>query len=148
MRQTIGGLCNALLHLLRRGEQDAPEEPATRKLGRRAERDAARFLQQLGYRVLERNFNCREGEIDLVVFRKGVVAFVEVRARTEPVDIDPLYTVTRRKQQRVIRAAHRYATVNNLRRENVTMRFDVIAVRYERDGSPGPIEHIENAFTA
>ena len=109
---------------------------------------AATYLRSRGFEILARNWRTGRRELDIVAREGDVVAFVEVRARTEPVDIDPLYTITRRKQQRVIRAAHRYATVNNLRREDVTMRFDVIAVRYERDGSPGPIEHIENAFTA
>ena len=126
---------------------DSDQTPR-RKLGRRAERDAAHYLQQRGYRVLERNFSCREGEIDLVVFRRGVVAFVEVRSRTEPADLDPLHTITRRKQWRVIRAAHRYATLHKLRRKDVTMRFDVMSLRYGPDGEGQGVEHIENAFTA
>jgi putative endonuclease len=96
--------------------------------------------------VLERNFRCTEGEIDLVVFRSGAVAFVEVRSRAEPVGLDPLLTVTRAKQRRIIRAAHRYAAQRRLQDEDVVMRFDVITVRYSPDGKPTNIQHIEDAF--
>ncbi len=133
-----------LKHLLARGQTS---ETPQRRLGRRAEGEAARFLKKKGYRILERNFRCREGEIDLVVFKSGVVAFVEVRSRTEPVGLDPLYTVTRRKQQRLIRAAQQYMSLRDLHGEDVVLRFDVVALRYARSGTVAQITHIEGAFT-
>jgi len=117
-----------------------------RKLGERGERDAARLLRKKGYRILERNFRCRDGEIDLVAFKDGVVAFVEVRSCTEPALLDPLESVTRTKQQRFVRAARRYATLHGLHEQALVLRFDVFALHY----GPGPILkdalHIQDAF--
>ena len=116
------------------------------RLGRRAERDAARLLKRDGYAILEHGFRCREGEIDLVAFKEGVVAFVEVRSRAEPSALDPLETVTRAKRGRLVRAAHRYAALHGLWREEVGMRFDVVALRYGPDGSLAGAQHIQDAF--
>ena len=126
------------------GQRQAPT-PET-ELGQKGERTAARFLRRQGYRVLERNFRCTAGEIDLVVFRDGVIAFVEVRSRMAPAQVDPMSTVTRSKQQRLIRAAHRYAALHNLHREDVVLRFDVVAVLFDVGGRPNDVRHVENAF--
>jgi len=125
--------------------QRQPPTPET-ELGQKGERTAARFLKREGYRVLERNFRCTGGEIDLVVFRDGVIAFVEVRSRVAPAQVDPMSTVTRPKQQRLIRAAHRYAALHNLHREDVVLRFDVVAVLFDGRGRPDDVRHVENAF--
>ena len=53
------------------------------QLGRRGERVAARLLKSKGYRILTRNWTITQGEVDLVAFRDGVVAFVEVRSQTQ-----------------------------------------------------------------
>jgi len=118
-----------------------------RRLGQRAEKDAARFLKGKGYTILQRNFRLTDGEIDLVAFKDGVVAFVEVRSRTEPTDLDPLETVTHAKRQRIVRAAHHYAAFHSLSREDVTLRFDVAAVRYGPDGRLAEVQHVEDAFS-
>jgi len=69
-----------------------------------------------------------------------------VKARTEPVGLDELHTVTPAKRARLIRAAHHYATLRDLSREDVLLRFDVIAIRYHPGGSLAAIEQIEDAF--
>ncbi|MHC4789151.1 MAG: YraN family protein, partial [Planctomycetota bacterium] len=99
-----------------------------------------------GYRILERNYRVTHGEIDLVAFKDGVLAFVEVRAQTQPGMIDPLRTVTRRKQRRIIRAAQTYVAAHGLRRQDVALRFDVISVRFDEAGKPPEITHLEGAF--
>jgi len=118
----------------------------TTELGRRGEATAARLLKDKGYKILERNFRVRQGEIDLVVFRDGVLAFVEVRAQTEPAMIDPLRTITRGKQRRVIKAAQTYLTVRKFRSADVAPRFDVVTVLFDRAGRPVRTEHVEGAF--
>jgi len=117
-------------------------------VGRRGEDEALRYLRRDGYRLIERNFLCHVGEIDLIVFREGVLVFVEVRTRTEPVMVDALETVTRAKRDRVVRAAQWYARLRHLEDEDILMRFDVVAVRYRADGSLAHVEHAEDAFTA
>ena len=127
------------------GAAAAPRSPQA-LLGKRGEDQALRHLKAAGYRILERNFRWTGGEIDLVAFKDGIVAFVEVRARTEPVGLDPLWTVTRAKQRKLIRTAHRFISYHGLDREDVGFRFDVITVRYGRDGAAPEVEHITNAF--
>ncbi len=118
----------------------------TTELGRRGEKEAARYLKGEGYTILERNFRARQGEIDLVVFRDGVLAFVEVRAQTEPAMIDPLRTITRGKQRRIIKAAQTYLAANEARMADVAMRFDVVTVLFDRAGRPVRTNHVEGAF--
>ena len=141
------GLQNRLKFWMHRLLQGVPSARAPRQaLGKRAEDRAARFLRQQGYRILERNFHCPQGEIDLIAFRDGVIAFTEVRARTEPVGLDALATVTELKRRRLIRAAHAYVSFHNLTQENVDFRFDVISLRYASDGTLLQVEHIPGAF--
>jgi putative endonuclease len=116
------------------------------EVGVRGEREAARHLKRQRYTVLERNFTTGRGEIDLVVFRDGVIAFVEVRAQTAPGLIDPLETITRRKQNRVIAAARQYAAIHDLASEDVELRFDVVTVLFGRDGTDPVVNHLEGAF--
>jgi len=120
--------------------------PPHAMLGRRGEKAAARHLKRSGYAILERNYTVMEGEIDLIAFRDGTIVFVEVRSQTEPALIDPLRTVNRRKQSRVIRAAKHYASVHRLDAEDVELRFDVIRVLFgPRRGEP-KLTHVEAAF--
>jgi putative endonuclease len=123
-----------------------PPSPPRQELGRRGEDEALRYLTARGYRILERNFRWTGGEIDLVAFKEGVISFVEVRARTEPVQLDPLLTVTPLKQQRLVRTANRYIATHNLDRQDVAFRFDVLTVRCPPGGAPAEVEHIEDAF--
>jgi len=138
-------LCSLLARipgLRRRGERGASPR---RAVGRRGEGAAVRHLKRQGYRILERNFGTRRGEVDIVAFRDGVLAFVEVRSQTEPVLVDPAATVTRAKQLRVIKAAQSYCTAHRLPRDDVALRFDVIAVRFGQ-GAKAQVRHIEDAF--
>jgi putative endonuclease len=137
LRALLGGIQG-----LWRGEENGTSRGA---VGRRGERAAARHLKRQGYRILERNFTTRRGEVDIVAFRQGVLAFVEVRSQTEPVLIDPEVTVTRGKQLRVIKAAQAYCTARRLPREDVALRFDVITVRFGK-GRKAELRHIEDAF--
>jgi len=139
----LRGLSRSLAALLRRERE--PLSPASR-LGRRGEREAADHLKRLGYTILERNYRIRQGEIDLVAFRDGVLAFVEVRAQTEPAMVDALYTITRRKQRRIIKAAQTYVALNAVERGEVELRFDVVAVLFNDRGQRRDIRHIEGAF--
>jgi len=110
-------------------------------LGREGEDRAAKFLAKRGYRILERNYRTRSGEIDLIALDRGVVVFVEVKTRTSDAFGAPELAVTPQKQQRMLKAALGYMKYKKL--HQVPCRFDVVAI----SGAAGPeVELIQNAF--
>jgi len=110
--------------------------------GRDGESIAARYLERLGYRVVERNYRCRYGEIDLVATVEEFLVFVEVKTRTPGQPLHPALSVTRRKRNKVRLLGEFY------RAQHAQMirqpRFDVVAVILKAEGPE--IEHIVNAF--
>lgn len=111
-------------------------------LGKQGERVAELYLQKKGYKVVERNYRCRGGELDLIVLDRRVVVFVEVKTRTGDGFGTPLEAVAFRKQQRMIRAAQFFLAEKNLQQRDA--RFDVVGVSWT--GDEPVVEHIENAF--
>ena len=112
------------------------------KKGRTAEEIAAAYLKRKGYRILERNYQIRGGEIDVVAEVGSFLVFVEVKERKASAMVSPLESVTRKKRELLLRAAEVYL----LRRPTqLQPRFDVVGIVRERDGSYR-ITHFENAF--
>jgi putative endonuclease len=110
-------------------------------LGREGEDRAAKFLAKRGYRILERNYRTRSGEIDLIALDQGVVVFVEVKTRTSDAFGAPELAVTPQKQRRMLKAALAYMKYRKL--HQVPCRFDVVAI----SAGTGPeVELIQNAF--
>jgi putative endonuclease len=107
-------------------------------LGKRGEQLAAEHLEAAGYEVLERNYRCRAGEIDLIARDADTIVFVEVKARRGA--FNPLEAVDSRKQAQISRVAFDYFL--KLRIAGGAARFDVIAV----DGDSGECVHIVDAF--
>lgn len=107
-------------------------------LGRHGEDRAATWYRRRGYKVIDRNWRCPIGEIDLVVKRRGVVVFSEVKTRTSAAFGVGAIAVTPAKQQRLRRLAAAWLRSHRLRRRDV--RFDVVAITGEQ------IEVYENAF--
>jgi putative endonuclease len=117
----------------------------TTALGRRAEDVACRHLEAHGLRLLERNYRCRAGEIDLVMLDGATLALVEVRSRSTSAHGDAASTVGARKQRRFIRAArHLLLTRPDYRR--LAARFDVVAIDSGGSGEPPRITWIRDAF--
>jgi putative endonuclease len=110
-------------------------------LGREGEDRAARFLIDQGYKILERNYRTRSGEIDLIALHNGEVVFVEVKTRTSTAFGSPELAVTPQKQRKMIKAALGYIKYKGL--HQVPCRFDVVAICPATD--PG-VELIQNAF--
>lgn len=110
----------------------------SRAIGAEAEARAAQFLQRKGYRVVDRNWTCRGGEIDLVCDDGGTLVFVEVRARADDRHGTPLETVVDVKRRRLIRAAELYLAQKEL--HDRACRFDVVAI------TGTTVEHVEDAF--
>ena len=113
------------------------------RTGARGERAATLYLLLRGYRILERNYLCRLGEIDIVALKKGVIVFVEVRTRQEGALVDPIESINDIKLAHMIEAARYFLTARS--KSGACSRFDIISVR-----SSGPlrgrIRHYIDAF--
>lgn len=112
------------------------------ELGATSEDQAAIFLKKKGYRILDRNVAYKVGEVDIVAEDGETLVFVEVRSRTDPDQVHPAATVTRRKQRQIVRTAMAYCQHHKIR--DTMIRFDVVAVL----GPEGEIELYQNAFEA
>ncbi len=113
-------------------------------LGAEGERIAEKFLRRQRYVILQRNYRCRAGEIDLVALDRDAVVFIEVKTRVVPGFGTPFEAVHPRKQRQIVRAAQHYLSDNRLHDRNA--RFDVVGVWWE-DGEPR-CELVKNAFDA
>ena len=123
----------------------APPPSRTMSRGRAAEEAAVVFLQNGGYHVMERNFTCRWGEIDLVTQQGDTLAFVEVKARSSNDMGSPWESVTTSKQRKLILSAQEYLQVHGL--ELRPWRIDVVAVKLGPGGKVQSLEHMENAVS-
>jgi putative endonuclease len=105
---------------------------------------AAEYLKKKGYKILERNYKVRGGEIDIIALKKGVLALIEVKTRSSLYAGRPSEAVNASKQMRLKKAAEIYL-LNN--KKKVEPRFDVIEVLLSKnDLSVEEIVHIEDAF--
>jgi putative endonuclease len=117
---------------------------ATNAFGELGERIAARWFERSGWRVLARRFRAGRRDIDLVVEREGLVAFVEVKSRTGEQFGDPVEAVHRRKQRALTRSAQTW--IDRHGRADETYRFDVLGVLL-RDRRVF-VRHVPGAFEA
>jgi putative endonuclease len=120
----------------------AKTKPNTRDRGRLAEQVAADHLEARGYRIIEKNFLCKLGEIDIVAQHAGELVFVEVRSRASASSLNPVFSVDRQKQKRIIRAAEIY--LSKRFRDTPPARFDVAIVTLDE---PVIVEIIQDAFS-
>jgi putative endonuclease len=111
-------------------------------LGANGENAAAEFLATRGWTVVARNYRVREGEIDLIVRRDNVLAFVEVKTRSGRLFGTPGEAVTYRKRMRIRGLARRFLMETGT--HAAILRFDVIEVAALEGGLS--IRHIEAAF--
>lgn len=109
--------------------------------GAAAEDLALRYLEAQGLTLVMRNFRCRTGELDLIMRDGGSLVFVEVRSRRHVRYGTPAESVTRAKQQKLLRAATFYLQRQRL---DLPCRFDVVAIL--RPGGEPHIEWIRDAF--
>ena len=111
-------------------------------LGRRGEDLAAEHMTRLGFTIVERNYRCRDGEVDIVAARGGVVVFCEVKTRRTNRWGEPSEAVDGRKQERLRRLAARW--LRERRPGAVEVRFDVVSVVAR--GARPELVHIADAF--
>jgi putative endonuclease len=113
------------------------------EVGRRGEDCAADYLARAGYTLLERNWRCSQGEIDLVVAKDGDIVFVEVKTRSGTGYGHPFEAITVAKLARLRRLAGAWCEQSGLRARRI--RIDVIAVIAPTGHEP-VVEHLEGVF--
>jgi putative endonuclease len=102
--------------------------PGNLEFGKAAENTAARFLKAEGYKILERNYKNKFGEIDIIAQQKGVICFLEVKARHSLRLGTPQEAVSLSKQRQISRVAVSYLKSKHLL--DRPARFDVLALLY------------------
>ena len=112
--------------------------------GEQGEALACRHLEAREYVVVQRNYRCRVGEIDIVARQGQTTVFVEVKGRAGSSHGEGHESVVIRKRSRIVRAAMLYAVQHGL--GDSPVRFDVISIQW-KDGRP-VIRHDEGAFDA
>lgn len=121
------------------------------QLGRRGEALAEAYLKRKGYKILERNWEGKTGEIDLIAEDDGTVVVVEVKTRATGTFGTPIEAVDKHKQEHIIRVTQEY--LQKSKKKDVAIRFDIVSVRikagtlFQRMKGP-EIEHLEGAFEA
>lgn len=118
----------------------ASNPPSHLVSGTKGEEMVHRLLLKRGYRILERNYRSKLGEIDIIAMDKEVLVFVEVKSRSNNLYGEPGDFVDKRKQQRIMMTAELFMKQHNL--TDLQPRFDVAEVYWERGG----IRYIQNGF--
>ena len=109
-------------------------------LGEKLARD---FLKKRGYHIIETNYRCPHGEIDIIARDKDSLVFIEVRAKRSPEFGSPEESITPAKKEKIRATAYHYQQTH----ENLPplWRIDFVAVELDQKGKPSRIELIENA---
>ena len=118
--------------------------PTRTELGAHGERIAAVFFTDAGLRLLDRNWRCREGELDLVARDDDAIVFCEVKTRRGSGFGHPVEAVTPAKQRRLRLLAQRWLAAHDEHAPD--LRFDVVGVLVPRTG-PALVTHLRGAFT-
>lgn len=111
-----------------------------RQVGAEYEQMAGEYLKQQGYQILQYNYRCRQGEIDIIAREGAYLVFCEVKYRTDRRKGMPSEAVNMRKQQVISQCALYYMTVNGM--WGCPCRFDVVGIL----GETGEIRLYRNAF--
>ena len=111
----------------------------TRKKGQQYEDLAVSYLEKRSYRILQRNYRCRYGEIDIIARNEGYLVFIEVKYRKEIDSTGAFEAVDIRKQKRICSVARWYLMEKHIG-EDAKCRFDVVGIQGEN------IKVFKNAF--
>ena len=110
--------------------------------GKKSETEAVKHLKKLGYKIIEKNYKTKIGEIDIIAKDKDTLVFIEVKARNSAKFGNPKQAVTSKKQKKISMVALQY--LKSIKKSNVKARFDVVAVI--KDKNKYNVEIIKNAF--
>ena len=111
--------------------------------GKHAEEQTCKYLQKRGLKLIERNYRCNYGELDMIMQDKDHMVFVEVRARAEQDFLTSLESIDYNKQHKIIKAATFYLQQKQ-QLDRVFCRFDVVAVKQYNERLQ--FHWIKNAF--
>lgn len=98
--------------------------------GKQGENIAANYLKKKGYKIVERNYHCKFGEIDIIALDGEILTFIEIKTRNSREHIPPEFTVTKHKQSKIKRTATHYLGKHGI--ENRDCRFDIVAITMEK----------------
>jgi putative endonuclease len=116
-------------------------------VGAAGEQLASEHLQRRGFRILERNFRTRWGELDIVAYDGRTLVFCEVKSRRARAGgVSPLESVHRRKQSRVRKMAASWLIERTERPHADRLRFDAIGITFDPAGRLLELTHLEGAF--
>ena len=119
--------------------------PLTRReVGAKGEKLAEEHLKRRGYKIVERNFRCRQGEVDIIAQQGECLVFVEVRTKKSYGYGTPEESITIAKSERLISLADSY--IQTLDTPPPSWRIDVVAVELTPDDKVSRLDHIENAI--
>ena len=111
-------------------------------LGNAGEEYAERMLREKGYRIIEMNYRCKIGEIDIIAMDKDVLVFIEVKTRRGLFYGAPAESITKKKVERLKKLAQYFLQTKRIK--NTDCRFDVVAINATASGFEA--ELIKNAF--
>lgn len=124
---------------------DSPgRDPTPAEVGNIGEQLARIHLEAKGYRVVETNYRCRWGEVDLITRDGPIWVFVEVRARRGDALVSPEESVTPEKALRLTMAAQDYLEQHQLAADDILWRIDLVAIRLGPRRRVLDIRHLEN----
>ena len=109
--------------------------------GRRGELFAEKYLQSIGFKIIEKNWRWRKCEIDIIAIHNGTVVFLEVKTRGSRA-LDEGVVIKQGQRQRIVVAASAYLAMKVT--GNVECRFDLVRVRLSKGG--WRLDHIQGAF--
>ena len=114
------------------------------QFGNKGEAEAARFLERLGYKIINRQLRGRYGELDIVALDGDTIVFIEVKTRTSTAAGHPTESITLTKQKKITRSALAVLKRNGWLKRKA--RFDVISIIWPEGDKPPLIQHYINAF--
>lgn len=135
----------ALEAIKRLFSHEAEEPSHKRALGIKGEQVAVKFLKKQGYTILQRNYRCNRGEIDVICYDHGTIAFVEVKTRHSTEYGPPELSVTGAKKKQITKAASHYAARKKL--EGIDLRYDVVSIYYAPQKKHPEVTLFKNAFS-
>jgi len=118
---------------------------ASSKLGREGEKAAIKFLKKKGYRIIDKNFRTKAGEIDIIAEQEKVLVFVEVKTRSGSRLGHPVEALTSHKQKKITGIARGFLAKYNI--QDRECRFDVVSILGDPESPKNlEIELIQDAF--
>ncbi|WP_169703809.1 YraN family protein [Candidatus Kuenenia stuttgartiensis] len=120
-------------------------QPHKKALGKKGEVVGCEISEKKGYKILQRNYRRKTGEIDIICYDRGSIVFVEVKTRGSDSYGPPELAVTEAKKKQIIKMASRYIAEKKV--EGIDLRFDVVSVFYPPAKKHPAITLYKNAFT-